>query len=230
GRVAPHRRGDDAGRADLPAPLARAARPAILSRRARVGGRAGEAAQGVVVIRMEEVTFSYDGARRVLDGVDLVLGEGITLLLGPNGCGKTTLLRVASGVERPDSGRVFVDGIDLWKEETRARLPLAYVPEHPDLTPFASLAEILRLVCRLRGEPAARVQDALREVGLSRHGSATVRQLSTGQKRRALLAAALIGRPRVILLDEPLEGLDRIMRDHVMEWIEAGRRGGAALV
>jgi ABC-2 type transport system ATP-binding protein len=182
------------------------------------------------MIRLSGVTFSYDGEHPVLQDLEAMLGPGLTLLLGPNASGKTTLLRVAAGVERPDAGRVEVDGIDLWKEEARARRPLAYVPEQPDLTPFASLAEILRLVCRLRGEPPARALEALAQVGLKEHAGHTVRQLSTGQRRRALIAAARIGDPRILLLDEPLEGLDRAMRDDVLAWIEARRAAGAALV
>jgi ABC-2 type transport system ATP-binding protein len=182
------------------------------------------------MMRLRGVTFSYDGEKQVLQDLDAAFGPGLTLLLGPNGCGKTTLLRVAAGVERPDAGHVEVDGIDLWKEEARARRPLAYVPEQPDLTPFAGLAEILRLVCRLRGEPAPRAMEALEQVGLAGHAGHTVRQLSTGQRRRALVAAARIGAPRILLLDEPLEGLDRAMCDQVLAWIEEHRARGSSIV
>jgi ABC-2 type transport system ATP-binding protein len=194
-----------------------------------VGRAARERAQGVGVIRLRGVNFSYDVKNPILQEVDLDFPPGLTLLLGPNGSGKTTLLRVAAGVERPDAGHVEVEGIDLWKDEARARRPLAYVPEHPDLTPYASVGEIMRLVCRLRGEPVARAMEALAEAGLRDHASHTVRELSTGQKRRALLAAARIGTPRVVLLDEPLEGLDREMRDRVLEWVESRRLAGAAI-
>jgi len=182
------------------------------------------------MIRLNEVTFSYDGARRVLDGASLEIGAGLTLVLGPNGCGKTTLLRLAAGVERPDSGTIEVEGNELWKDEVRARRALAYVPEQPDITPFASLGEVMRLVCRLRGEPIQRAAEALGEVGLHDHERAGVRQLSSGQRRRALLAAARIGRPRIILLDEPLEALDRAMREQVLAWIEGRRSEGAAVI
>ncbi|MGH9870693.1 MAG: ATP-binding cassette domain-containing protein [Candidatus Polarisedimenticolia bacterium] len=182
------------------------------------------------MIRLEDVTFTYDGEHRVLDGAGLVLGGALTLVLGPNGCGKTTLLRLMAGVERPDAGTVEIDGHDLWKDEVLARRQLAYVPEQPDLTPYASVGEILRLVCRLRGEPLERAIQALGEVGLQDRASATVHQLSSGQKRRVLLAAARIGEPRVLLLDEPLEALDRMMREQVLGWIEQRRHSGASVV
>ena len=158
------------------------------------------------------------------------LGPGLTLLVGPNGCGKSTLLKLAAGVEPPDAGRVKVAGHDFWRDEVAARRPLAYVPEHPDLTPYASLLEVLRLVARLRGEPRERATSALAEAGLAGRANASVRELSAGERRRALLAAAWIGTPRVALLDEPLESLDRGLRDRVLGWIEGLVGSGATVL
>ncbi len=161
------------------------------------------------MIELTSVRFGYDTGAPVLDGLDLRLGPGLTLLVGPNGCGKSTLLKLVAGVERPDQGTVAIHGLDLWRDEEAARRPLAYVPEHPDLSPYASLLEVLRLVCRLRGEPMERATSALAEAGLAERAQASVRELSAGQRRRALLAAAWVGAPKVVLLDEPLESLDR---------------------
>jgi ABC-type multidrug transport system ATPase subunit len=182
------------------------------------------------VIELSSVRFAYETGATVLDGVDLRLETGLTLLLGPNGCGKSTLLKLMAGVERPDEGRVAIAGHDLWRDEVAARRPLAYVPEHPDLSPYASLIEVLRLVCRLRGEPLERAGAALAEAGLAERAQASVRELSAGQRRRALLAAAWVGRPRVALLDEPLESLDRGVRDRVLGWIAGLVAGGATVV
>ena len=155
----------------------------------------------------------------MLDGVSLRLGPGLTLLVGPNGCGKSSLLKLLAGVERPDSGTVRLDGHDVWRNEVAARQGLAYVPEHPDLTPYASILEVLWLVCRLRREPLTRAEAALAEAGLAARANASVRQLSAGQRRRALLAAAWIGSTRIALLDEPLESLDLVLRERVLSWI-----------
>jgi ABC-2 type transport system ATP-binding protein len=182
------------------------------------------------VIELTGVRFAYEPGAPVLDGLDLRLGPGLTLLLGPNGCGKSTLLKLVAGVEHPDAGRVAVLGHDLWKDEVEARRPIAYVPEHPDLSPYASLVEVLRLVCRLRGEPLERAASALTEAGLGERTHASVRELSAGQRRRALLAAAWVGTPRVVLLDEPLESLDRDLQDRVLGWIEGLVERGAAVV
>jgi ABC-2 type transport system ATP-binding protein len=182
------------------------------------------------MIELSSVCFGYETGVLVLDRLDLRLGPGLTLLLGPNGCGKSTLLKLIAGVERPDEGRVVIDGLDLWRDEVAARRPLAYVPEHPDLSPYASLVEVLRLVCRLRGEPVERAAAALAEAGLAERAQASVRELSAGQRRRAFLAAAWVGTPRVVLLDEPLESLDRALQGRVLGWMEGLLKQGATVI
>ena len=146
------------------------------------------------MIRFEGVWFWYRREQRragspaagaVLAGVDLALGPGLTLIAGPNGCGKSTLLKLAAGVERPDTGRLEVDGRDLWVEEAAARRGLAYVPEHPDLTPYATIEEVVTLTARLRGEPLSTVASALDLAGLRALARSSVRELSMGQRRRA---------------------------------------------
>lgn len=182
-------------------------------------------------IKLHEVSFGYHRSTPVLHDLDLEIGPGLTLLLGPNGGGKSTLLKVAAGVEQPDDGRVQVNGHDLWRDEAEARRDLAYLPEEPDLTPYASVLEVLCLVCRLRGEADARAVEALSAAGLQGLGHRSVRQLSKGQRRRALVAAAWIGNPRTLLLDEPLDAMDQNMRQRLLTWLEEIRTdGGLALV
>jgi ABC-type multidrug transport system ATPase subunit len=182
------------------------------------------------MIRFQNVSFAYEKDAVVLNGIDLEFQPGLTMLLGPNGCGKSTLLKLASGVEKPDAGRITIDGYDLWQDEIRARKSLSYVPEQPDLTPYATIREILNLVCRLRNEPLEKGMDALTFFGLQDQASRTVRELSLGQRRRAVFAAALIGTPRYILLDEPLEGMDRKIKDEILKWIKGHVEAGAVVV
>ena len=185
------------------------------------------------MIRFLGVSFSYrpDRPRQaVLSGVDLALPAGLTLLVGPNGCGKSTLLRLAAGVEPPDGGRVEVDDHDLWTAEVAARASLAFVPEQPELTPYATVSEILDLVCALRGEPPGSVAQALAAVGLDGLAERSVRELSLGQRRKAMLAAARIGSARHLLLDEPLESLDQAARAGTLAWIERRRAAGALVL
>jgi ABC-type multidrug transport system ATPase subunit len=183
------------------------------------------------MIRLDGVRFAYPGGADIVDTHELAIGPGLTLLLGPNGAGKSTLLRLIAGVERPREGRISIHGHDLWDAEVAARQPIAYVPEQPELTPYATIEEIVRLVCRLRGVSKDDAATAIERVGLAGHASRSIRQLSQGQRRRAVLAAAWVGQPSVLLLDEPLEAMDRAMRDEVIAWIrDAATQGRTAVV
>ena len=171
------------------------------------------------MIKFADVVFAYDKNGPVLDRINLDIPKGLTLLLGPNGCGKSTLLKITAGVEKPDAGIVTIDDHNLWKEEVAAREFLAYLPEQPDLTPYASVKEIIDLVCRLRKEPLSAGKAALEFFGISQHAGRTVRELSMGQRRRAVFAACRIGLPQYILLDEPLEGMDISIQMEILAWI-----------
>lgn len=183
------------------------------------------------LVRLEGVRFAYaPGGPPALTCDRLALGPGLTLVVGPNGAGKSTLLRVVAGVERPPVGRVCLLGHDAWQAEAAARARLAYVPEHPELAPYAAVGEIVRLAARLRGLPDEAASHALDAVGLGALGDRTVRELSMGQRRRALLAAALVGEPLVVVLDEPLETMDRPTRAAIVRWAAARRAAGAAVL
>jgi ABC-2 type transport system ATP-binding protein len=182
------------------------------------------------MIRFQNVSFSYEKNAPILTGIDMVFHPGLTMLLGPNGCGKSTLLKLASGVEKPDTGQITIDTHDLWHDEVEARKTLAYVPEQPDLTPYATIREILNLVCRLRNESLEKGTEALDFFDIRSEASRTVRELSLGQRRRAVFAAALIGTPQYILLDEPLEGMDRKIKSEIISWIKNHVDSGSTVV
>jgi ABC-2 type transport system ATP-binding protein len=186
---------------------------------------------GAPLVQLDGVRFAYaHGAPPSLDCPRLALGAGLALVVGPNGAGKSTLLRVAAGVERPAAGRVRLAGHDAWRDEVAARRELAFVPEHPELAPYASVGEVLLLVARLRGQGDDAAWAALAHVGLDALAHRTVRELSMGQRRRALLAAALVGAPRVVVLDEPLESMDRATRALIVDWCAERRAAGAAVL
>ena len=183
------------------------------------------------MISLRDVRFGYSKGSVAFSCDALVIEPGITLLLGPNGAGKSTLLKLISGVEQPTAGTVAVNGHDLWRDEVAARASLAYVPEHPDLTPYATVGEVLGLVCRLRGRPVDEGTRALETVGLDGLGDRSIRELSMGQRRRAVLAAAFVGEPTTLLLDEPLEAMDRAMRAWLTSWItDASARDATVVV
>jgi ABC-2 type transport system ATP-binding protein len=182
------------------------------------------------MIRLKTVYFSYGQGEPVFRAADCALGPGLTLVLGPNGSGKSTLLKLIAGIERPDGGTVEILGFDLWREEIAARRRLAYVSEQPDLTPYATIRDVIHLVCRLRSEPFESGREALERVGLWQIANRSIRQLSSGQRRRAVLAAAWIGSPRVVILDEPMESMDREIRERILAWIDRLLAADAAVV
>jgi ABC-type multidrug transport system ATPase subunit len=171
------------------------------------------------MISLRNVRFRYVPSVPVIDLVELDLHPGLTLVLGPNGCGKSTLMKIMAGVEKPDEGHVSVNGVDLWVREVQARQLITYVPEHPDITPYANIEEVLLLVCRLRGVPLERAEEVARRAGIHAYRKHSIRELSQGQRRRVLIAAAWIGSPQILVLDEPLEAMDRAMRNDIQMWI-----------
>ena len=147
------------------------------------------------------------GGRAVLQGLDLDLGPGESVaLVGPNGAGKTTVLRCLVGLLRYE-GSITVDGIDAARDPVGAKRRLGYMPQVPafcEETAFAALA----FVARLRGAPRHEVAELLDQVGLSDHARRRVSTFSTGMRQRLSLAAALLGSPPVLVLDEPTASLD----------------------
>jgi len=165
-------------------------------------------------VRVDGLSRRY-GATRALDGVDLALERGITGLLGPNGAGKTTLLSILATVGEPDSGRVSVFGFDprqaVQRVEIRRRL--GYLPQelgyhrHFTVAAFLDYVAILKEITgrRRRAEEVARV---LAAVGLETRARTRIRALSGGMRQRLGIAQALLGKPDLLVLDEPTAGLD----------------------
>jgi zinc transport system ATP-binding protein len=159
-------------------------------------GRSG-AAGGELLVAARGVSLRLDGTL-VLDGVDIEVRRGeIVTLIGPNGAGKTTLVRVLLGILAPTSGEV-----------ARARgLVVGYAPQRLQLDPFLPMTA--RRFLAVAGRfPRARLEAALREVGLDDRGERQVRSLSGGEFRRLLLARALLRDPDLLVLDEPFAGVD----------------------
>jgi ABC-type Mn2+/Zn2+ transport system ATPase subunit len=177
-----------------------------------------------VVLRARDVSLGY-GDRTVLAGVDWTVHAGdCWFLIGPNGSGKTTLLRALLGLLAPRRGRLE-RGPALARPEH-----LGYVPQRCDLNP--SLPTTVREFVSLgfvgtraaREERAAALAWALAEVGLGELAAAGYWSLSGGQRQRCLVARALVRRPRVLILDEPTEGLDVATQDALLATLESLRR------
>ena len=161
------------------------------------------------------VSFAY-GRTRVLHGVDLAVASGeLFCLLGPSGCGKTTLLRLVAGFLQPDGGRISLAGVDQTGIATEKR-GLGMVFQHYALWPHLDVAGNVAFPLEVAGVPAEqrrqRVDEALAAVALPGYGPRRVGELSGGQQQRIALARAIVARPRVLLLDEPLSNLDAKLR------------------
>ncbi|ORE96007.1 ABC transporter ATP-binding protein [Acuticoccus yangtzensis] len=187
------------------------------------GNRADSAGvEGPAPLDLSGITFRI-GGRTILDDVSLqVRPREILCLLGQSGCGKTTLLRVAAGIERQEAGRVVVGGRVVAGEGTylppEARR-IGFVFQDLALFPHMRIAENVAygLSGVGRGEGLKRAAAALHQVGLEGYDRAYPHQLSGGQQQRVALARALLPAPRVVLFDEPFSGLDRSLRDTVRE-------------
>jgi ABC-2 type transport system ATP-binding protein len=187
----------------------------------------------VALIRAQALSKSY-GSVRALDGASFEIGEGITGLLGSNGAGKTTSLKLFLGLLKPDGGSVEVLGVDPGgSPEYRSRI--GYAPEHDCLPRTVSAAELLAYLGEVSGLPrtAARLRasDVLRHVGLFEERYRAIGTYSTGMKQRVKLAQALVHDPIVAFLDEPTAGLDPMGRRDMLELINhVGREFGISIV
>ncbi len=162
------------------------------------------------------------GGRRVVDEVSLQVRTGTVLaLLGPNGAGKTTTVEICQGFRSPDAGQVRVLGLSPRDPALRPRIGV--MPQAGGAYPGLRCAEMLRLVASYAAHPLD-PEDLLARLGLQEVARTAYRRLSGGQQQAVNLAAALVGRPELVILDEPLEGLDPRQR---LGLIELFRRLGA---
>jgi ABC-2 type transport system ATP-binding protein len=179
-------------------------------------------------IRVERLRVERGGAV-VLPELTCAVAEGsVTGLLGPSGSGKTTLIRAIVGVQRVAGGAVSVLGIPAGAKGLRARI--GYMTQAPSVYGDLTVRENLRFFARVLGAPPAAVDRAISEVGLEHEGGRVVARLSGGQRTRVSLAAALLGRPDVLVLDEPTVGLDPVLRRDLWELFHRLADGGATLL
>jgi ABC-2 type transport system ATP-binding protein len=168
------------------------------------------------------------GATTAVDGLSLTAPAGkVTALLGPNGAGKTTTVEICAGFRRADGGSVRVLGRDPADRELRARVGV--MPQSGGVPVSARAGEFLRLIAALYARPADPAA-LLARLGLTGHAGTPYKRLSGGQQQRLSLAAAVVGRPELVFLDEPTAGLDPQARHATWELIEEMRAAGVTMV
>jgi len=184
-------------------------------------------------LEVRGLTKRFD--RLAVDSLDLTIRSGeFYALVGPNGAGKTTTLRMVAGLLRPNSGSVAVFGIDALADPVAAKQVMAWVSDEPmiydKLTPLEYLEFIAGLwgIDRIISEPAAR--ELLNSLGLGPHRDERCEGFSKGMRQKVALAGALVHDPRLIILDEPLTGLDAVSARHVKGLLTDRVRSGCTVI
>jgi len=175
------------------------------------------------IVRAEHVVKTF-GETKALDDVSLSFEPGIIYgLLGPNGAGKTTLIRILTTLIRPDSGSAWVDGVDVLADPRTARTHMGLAGQFAAVDDYLTGRENVEMVGRLYNlsatEARRRATEVLNRIDLNGAADRTVRTYSGGMRRRLDLAASMVGRPRVLFLDEPTTGIDPRSRVDIWDLI-----------
>jgi ABC-2 type transport system ATP-binding protein len=175
------------------------------------------------------------GDQKAVDGVSFSIDVGSILgLLGPNGAGKTTTISMISCLIAPDEGDVVVDGHSVLGDSTGVRKVLGVVPQEIALYPTLSAAENLRFWGRMYGLHGSALAEAveygLAMAGLEEHAKKHIETFSGGMKRRINIAAGILHRPKVLLMDEPTVGIDPQSRNHILESVRELNRDGMTVL
>jgi ABC-2 type transport system ATP-binding protein len=188
-----------------------------------VRARPGPADAGAPVIQTDALTKQYTREVTALDRLTVAVAPGITGLVGANGAGKSTLIKILLGLLPPTGGRAVVLGHDVTTSGEKIRTLTGYMPEHDCMPPDVTGTEFVTHLGRMSGLPATaakeRAAESLRHVGLYEERYRQVGTYSTGMKQRVKLAQALVGDPRLLLLDEPTIGLDPSGRRSMLDLI-----------
>ena len=162
-------------------------------------------------LRIDHLSKRYPNGVQALDDVSLAIGSGMFGLLGPNGAGKSTLMRILATLQEADDGKVSLDGIDILRDKDALRRALGYLPQEFGLYPKVTALEMLDHFANLKGVASGRrslVEALLRQTNLWDARNQRLGTFSGGMKQRFEIAQALIGNPKLIIVDEPTAGLD----------------------
>ncbi|MEK6950274.1 MAG: ABC transporter ATP-binding protein [Nanoarchaeota archaeon] len=186
-------------------------------------------------ITLKNLTKEYPGSIKALQGITLSINPGeFFALLGPNGAGKTTLINILAGLTTKTGGEALVLGKDIVREYQEARALLGLVPQEFNLAIFDRVYDTLFFNAGYFGLPraqrAARIEQLLRDFGLWEKRKAKIRELSSGMKRKVLIARALLHQPQVLILDEPTAGVDVETRWLFWDYFRQLNRNGTTIL
>ena len=185
------------------------------------------------MITFENLTKTYSG-RKAVDDLNLQISQGTIFgFIGPNGAGKTTTIKMMAGILKPTKGRILINGLDIAKEPSRAKMIMGFIPDRPFLYEKLSGKEFLKFKAGLYGITGdaldERIDGLLSLFELTEWVDELIEAYSHGMKQRLVIAAAMIHEPRVIIVDEPMVGLDpkgaKLVKDIFRDWA----RGGATV-
>jgi ABC-2 type transport system ATP-binding protein len=169
---------------------------------------------------------TYPNGVKALKNISLTLGNNMFGLLGPNGAGKSTLMRTIATLQEPDSGTIFLDGIDVLKEKNTVRQTLGYLPQEFGVYPKISAVDLLTHLAVMKGmthagERKESVEALLHQTNLWAFRKKALSTFSGGMKQRFGIAQALLGNPRLIIVDEPTAGLDPAERNRFLNLLSS---------
>jgi ABC-2 type transport system ATP-binding protein len=187
------------------------------------------------LVETRELTKRYGSQVLALDALSVRVGEGVTGIVGANGAGKSTLIKILLGLLSPTSGEASLLGYDVATQGPILRRFVGYMPEHDCLPPDVSATDFVIHMARINGLPSSaareRTAETLRHVGLFEERYRAIGTYSTGMKQRVKLAQALVHDPRLLMLDEPTNGLDPAGRDEMLDLIHRiGRDFGISML
>jgi ABC-2 type transport system ATP-binding protein len=188
---------------------------------------------GAPALRIRQLVKVF--TRPAVDGIDLIIPRGeFYALLGPNGAGKTTTLRMISGLLLPDRGSIEVFGVNAVTHARQAKQLIAWLPDEPLLYDKLTTAEYLEFIAGLWGMDARRAEhnaeELLRRLDLWQHRDERCEGFSRGMKQKAALAGALLHEPQLLILDEPLTGLDATIAREVKDLLLERARSGCTII
>jgi ABC-2 type transport system ATP-binding protein len=182
------------------------------------------------MITLENLTKVYSGVKAV-DNLNLRISRGTIFgFIGPNGAGKTTTIKMMAGILKPTEGRILINGLDIAREPSRAKMTLGFIPDRPFLYEKLSGKEFLKFKAGLYGITGDALQERIERLlevfELTEWADELIEAYSHGMKQRLVIASAMLHEPKVIIVDEPMVGLDpkgaKLVKDIFRDWARGG--------